>query len=82
MATRNIPVNLESQAAVKAIAPEFLEYEQQGSQHQLDCYTTIWTAGSTVHPLIKNLPISQDLRDRRYKIMLKIHIYFAISSST
>ncbi|MEL7408611.1 MAG: FAD-dependent oxidoreductase, partial [Cyanobacteria bacterium J06558_2] len=51
-------------------AREFLEYEQQGNLQRLDCFTTIWTAGNTVNPLIASLPISQDLRDRRGRLQV------------
>ena len=65
MEQRSIPVILESQAAVKAITNQWVEYEQDS---QLDCHTAIWTAGNSVNPLIKNLPIKQDLRDRQGRI--------------
>lgn len=64
MKKRAIAVELESSAAVKAVLPQWVEYEQNGESKRLGCQTTIWTAGNTVNPLIKNLPIPQELRDR------------------
>ncbi|MEM8718733.1 MAG: NAD(P)/FAD-dependent oxidoreductase [Cyanobacteria bacterium P01_G01_bin.39] len=76
MEHRSIPVILKSQAAVKAITNQWVEYEQDSQLKKLDCHTAIWTAGNTVNPLIKNLPIEQDLRDRtgRLKVMPNLQL--------
>lgn len=70
MAKRSVPVTLESQAVVMAISPQWVEYEQDETLKKLKCHTTIWTAGNIVNPLIKNLPISQDLRDRTGRLQV------------
>ena len=70
MARRTVAVELESQAAVKAVSTQSLEYEQHGELKQLSCQTTIWTAGNDVNPLIKNLSIPEDLRDRSGRLQV------------
>lgn len=70
MAKRTVAVELESQAAVKAVSPQSVEYEQDGELKQLSCQTTIWTAGNDVNPLIKNLSIPEDLRDRSGRLQV------------
>lgn len=70
MAQRTVAVELESKAAVKAVSPQGVSYEQNGELQELSCQTTIWTAGNTVNPLIKNLPIAQDLRDRAGRLQV------------
>ena len=70
MQRRAVTVELESKAAVKAVSPEWVEYEQNGQHQKLLCATTIWTAGNTVNPLIEHLPISQDRRDRAGRLQV------------
>lgn len=70
MEKRTVAVELEPQAAVKAVSPESVAYEQHGELKQLFCQTTIWTAGNTVNPLIQNLPIAPELRDRAGRLQV------------
>ncbi len=68
---RSIPVQIVTGAAVSAIAPERLQYKQQEQQKAIAATTIIWTAGTAVNPLLKDLVIPDQLRDRagRLKIM-------------
>jgi NADH dehydrogenase FAD-containing subunit len=50
--------------AVKSVAPSVLEYEQDQQIKVLHTATVIWTAGNGVHPLIQQLAIPPDNRDR------------------
>ncbi|MGF1479643.1 MAG: NAD(P)/FAD-dependent oxidoreductase [Cyanophyceae cyanobacterium] len=70
MQRRTVAVELEFKAAVKAVSPEWVAYEQNGQRQQLPCATTIWTAGNTVNPLIEELPVSQDRRDRTGRLQV------------
>ncbi|MHC5722368.1 MAG: NAD(P)/FAD-dependent oxidoreductase, partial [Nostoc sp.] len=36
----------------------------------LATYTTIWTAGTSTHPLIKDLPIPKEHRDHRDRLLV------------
>jgi NADH dehydrogenase FAD-containing subunit len=60
---RVIPVELVMGAAVTALHPGQIEYIQDSQPADLDAETIIWTAGTAVHPLVKNLPISEADRD-------------------
>ncbi|MBD2000077.1 NAD(P)/FAD-dependent oxidoreductase [Leptolyngbya sp. FACHB-541] len=67
---RTIPVQLVTEATVSAIHPECLQYKQQGYENQLDAATIIWTAGTAVHPLLKQLDIPADRRDRSGRLRI------------
>jgi NADH dehydrogenase len=61
---RTIPVKLVTEATVSAIHPECLQYKQQEHQKTIAAATIIWTAGTAVNPLLKELDIPDRLRDR------------------
>jgi len=65
---RTIPVELELGVLVGAINPNQVEYKRQDDVETLKAATIIWTAGNTIHPLIKNLPISEENRDRAGRV--------------
>jgi NADH dehydrogenase FAD-containing subunit len=68
---RTVPVQLVAEATVNAIYPECLQYKQQGHEKKIAAATIIWTAGTAVHPLLKELDIPDGGRDRsgRLRIM-------------
>lgn len=51
-------------AAATAVRPDAVEYQREGKSETLPASTVIWTAGTAINPLIKNLPISQEHRDK------------------
>ncbi|MEO0458128.1 MAG: NAD(P)/FAD-dependent oxidoreductase [Cyanobacteria bacterium P01_A01_bin.114] len=59
---RRITVDLLLGASVEAVEPTRIRYQKENKTHQLDTHTAVWTAGNTVHPLIKALPVTE--RDR------------------
>lgn len=61
---RVIPVELLMGATVTMLHPGQIEYTHDGQPAVLDAETIVWTAGTAVHPLIKNLPIPETDRDR------------------
>ena len=60
---RTIPIDIITEAAATAIHPNAVEYKRHDKVETLATYTTIWTAGTATHPLIKDLPIPQEHRD-------------------
>lgn len=65
---RVVPVEVQLEAKVSRVSPEHLEYKQNDEVHKLPTGTVIWTAGNAVHPLIKNLPISSEQRDKQGRL--------------
>jgi NADH dehydrogenase FAD-containing subunit len=62
--SRAASVQIVLGAAVKTISATFVEYEQAQSIHRQQAGSVIWTAGTGLNPLIQNLPIAPDMRDR------------------
>jgi NADH dehydrogenase len=65
---RAVPVELILGAEVTAIRPDEIDYKRDGKLETLATATTVWTAGTTTHPLIKNLPIPDEHRDKHGRI--------------
>lgn len=61
---RTVPIEIITGAEATAVRPNAIEYKSNGQVQTLPTYTTIWTAGTSVHPLIQDLPIPQEHRDR------------------
>lgn len=61
---RTVPVELLLEVSVNAIRANQIEYKRHDQLEVVPAATVIWTAGNTVHPLIKNLPILKGHRDR------------------
>ena len=59
---RRIPVEILTGAEVTTIHANAIEYKHNEQIKTLAAHTAIWTAGTSVHPLIKDLPISQEHR--------------------
>ena len=61
---RAIPVELIMEAKATVIRPEQLEYQRNEEKQIIATATTIWTTGTSTHPLIKDLAIPDEHRDR------------------
>ena len=67
---RVIPVELVMGAAVTALHPDQIEYVQNGQPAVLDAATIVRTAGTAVHPVIKDLAIPEADRDRLGRLLV------------
>ena len=65
---RAVPVELLLNASVSGVFRDRVEYKQDDQVKILSTATTIWTAGNAVHPLIKNLPVPEENRDRSCRL--------------
>lgn len=63
-----VPVELIKGAEVTAVRPDNVEYKHNDKAETLLTSTTIWTAGSSTHPLIQDLPIPKEHRDHRGRL--------------
>ncbi len=61
---RNVPVQLTLQTEVAAVRPDGLTITHQGQTEGLPTATCIWTAGTETNPLLMNLKVPADQRDR------------------
>ncbi|MBD2080182.1 NAD(P)/FAD-dependent oxidoreductase [Leptolyngbya sp. FACHB-17] len=62
--TRAVSVELIQGVSVKSVSPDALAYEQEQEIKILRTATVIWTAGNGLHPLIQQLAILPEQRDR------------------
>ncbi|MBN3959429.1 NAD(P)/FAD-dependent oxidoreductase [Nostoc sp. NMS8] len=67
---RTIPIEILKGAEATKIHANAIEYKHNEQIETLPTSTTIWTAGTSIHPLIKDLPISQEHRDRRDRLLV------------
>ncbi|MHC5670439.1 NAD(P)/FAD-dependent oxidoreductase [Nostoc sp.] len=67
---RAVPIELLTGAEATAIHPNAIEYKRNEQIETLATYTTIWTAGTSTHPLIKDLPIPKEHRDHRDRLLV------------
>ncbi|MBR8838646.1 MAG: NAD(P)/FAD-dependent oxidoreductase [Stigonema ocellatum SAG 48.90 = DSM 106950] len=65
---RAVPVEMLMGAEVTAIGPDAVEYKHNGKTETLSAATVIWTAGTATHPIIKELPIPEEHRDKRGRL--------------
>lgn len=59
-----VPVELLTGATVTALDPGKVEYTHDNQPAVLEAETIVWTAGTATHPLVKNLPIPDEDRDK------------------
>jgi len=57
---RTVPIEMLLGAEATAIRSNAIEYRRDGKSETLPTYTTIWTAGTATHPLIKDLAIPEE----------------------
>ncbi|WP_445633452.1 NAD(P)/FAD-dependent oxidoreductase [Nostoc sp. DSM 114161] len=67
---RTLPIEIIKGAEATAVRQNAVEYKSNNQVNTLPTYTTIWTAGTSVHPLIQNLPIPQEHRDRHNRLLV------------
>jgi NADH dehydrogenase len=67
---RTIPVQIVAEATISAVYPECLQYSQQEEQKTIAAATIIWTAGTAVNPLLKQLDVSNDQRDHSGRLRI------------
>ncbi|MEL6908890.1 MAG: NAD(P)/FAD-dependent oxidoreductase [Cyanobacteria bacterium J06598_4] len=67
---RKAAVKLILNASVTAVGEDWIEYEQEGQTQKLETATAAWTAGTVTHPLIKQLAVSDENRDRQGKLIV------------
>ncbi|MGD1900043.1 MAG: NAD(P)/FAD-dependent oxidoreductase [Phormidesmis sp.] len=67
-AMRKRGVNLLTGASVTEIQPEQVIYEQDGETRSLPASTIVWTAGTAPNPLIQNLSIPDEHKNRQGKL--------------
>ena len=70
MLKRAVPVELLLGAKVSAIRPDAVEYTRHEKSEVLPACTVIWTAGTTMNPLIKDLPVSKEHRDHHGRLQV------------
>jgi len=67
---RTVPVEILLGAKATAIHPDSVDYNYNGKSETLPAGTIIWTAGTSIHPLIKDLPVSDEHRDKRGRLLV------------
>lgn len=70
-ALKSRQVDMLFEAAVTAIQPDRLQYQQQNQSHELPAGTIVWTAGTSPNPLLQDLPIPGEHRDQRGRLIVK-----------
>ncbi|MBD2294495.1 NAD(P)/FAD-dependent oxidoreductase [Anabaena sphaerica FACHB-251] len=60
---RTVKIAIIKEAEATAVHPHAIEYKRNNEVTTLPTHTTIWTAGTSTHPLIQDLPIPQEHRD-------------------
>ncbi|MBF2025898.1 MAG: NAD(P)/FAD-dependent oxidoreductase [Oscillatoriales cyanobacterium C42_A2020_001] len=64
-------VELLFDAAVTEIQSDRVHYQQHDQQRELQSGTIIWTAGTTPNPLLADLPVTAEHRDKRGRLVVK-----------
>lgn len=65
---RTVPIEMLLGAEATAIRSNAIEYKRDGKSETLPTCTTIWTAGTATHPLIKDLAIPDEHRDKHGRL--------------
>lgn len=67
---RTVPVEYLLEAEVTAVHVDQVEFQRHHQQEFLQTTTIVWTAGTTVPPVIKALPLSESHRDQQGRIQV------------
>lgn len=65
---RGFPVEFQMNASVTAVRPQQVVFERNDKQESLAAATIVWTTGTTINPVVKSLPISDDYRDKKGRL--------------
>lgn len=68
---RAVQVEILANATATAIRPDAVEYQQDHRTQTIPTVNAFWTAGTATHPLIKDLPIPDEHRDHKGRILVK-----------
>ncbi|MBE9078002.1 NAD(P)/FAD-dependent oxidoreductase [Romeria aff. gracilis LEGE 07310] len=63
-------VEVITEAAATAVRPKAVDYQQAGQTATIPAATAVWTAGTAAHPLVKDLPIAEQHRDRKGRLIV------------
>lgn len=67
---RAVPVEMLLGAEATAVYPNAIEYKRDGKNETLWAATTLWTTGTATHPLIKDLAVPDDRRDKHGRLLV------------
>ena len=67
---RAVPVEFLFGAEATTIRPEGIEYKRDGKPETLLASTIIWTTGTNTHPLIKDLAVPDEHRDKHGRLQV------------
>ncbi|ABA23180.1 FAD-dependent pyridine nucleotide-disulphide oxidoreductase [Trichormus variabilis ATCC 29413] len=73
---RSVAIEIITEAEATAVHPNAVEYKSHGEIKTLTTHTTIWTAGTSIHPLIQELPIPQEHRDHHSRPLVTSTMQF------
>jgi NADH dehydrogenase FAD-containing subunit len=67
---RTVPVEMLLDAAVTGISADGVEYTKQDRVHFLPAKTIAWTAGTEPAPILRDLPVTPEHRDKRGRLQV------------
>ena len=67
---RTVPIEMLMGAEATAIRTNSVEYKRDGKSETLAAGTIIWTTGTSVHPLIKDLAVPNEHRDKHGRLLV------------
>lgn len=67
---RAVKVEMLMGAEATAVRPNAVEFKYNGKIETGHTATVLWTTGTSVHPLIKDLPISKEHRDKHGRLLV------------
>ena len=65
---RPFPVEFQMNASVTAVRPQEVVFKRNDKQETIAAATIVWTTGTTINPVVKSLPISDDYRDKKGRL--------------
>ncbi|MGD1853643.1 MAG: NAD(P)/FAD-dependent oxidoreductase [Leptolyngbyaceae cyanobacterium] len=71
MASRTVSPELMLGASVRAVRSNSVEFTRNSSSECLTAGTIVWTAGTSVHPLVRALPVPKHERSKRGHLLVK-----------
>ena len=65
---RPFPVEFQMNANITAVRPQEVVFERNDKQESIAAATIVWTTGTTINPVVKALPLSDDYRDKKGRL--------------